>query len=509
MSALYTLLFKTRCRSNHHRLALDALRHLKGPDAEAWRTMFMVKHEDYLTGAKAPDEEFKDFKNHVLHVREGEWGGAIEAAEEWYRRTLRALQQKDWSQAAWSAGVMSHYFLDPFQPFHTHQTEEENVIHRAVEWSFSKSYETFQALIETKFGGYPNVDVPAGDDWLAQMLRAGAHESNKHYETVIDHYNFDVGVKDPPAGLDDVLRETIAPLIGFGAVSFARVLDKACEEAGVAAPNMSGAVQVAMAALDAPRQAVKTMVANQAAKKEVAAQHAEYNRTGKVRATLGADDKDVRALHAAEVLKTPLSSLNSKWPREIGAKAGAPLVEAKPEAEKKKPEPIAAAPAPVVVTQADVEASLMAPQEPRGSGLRGASPIVDAPAIGPKTAKRLEAVGLKTISDLLAAAPEDASQKIGAKHISAQLIRDWQAQAQLACAIPGLRSREAQALVACNVRDVQTLAGYDAHALAEAIGHWGISDDAARVWGNAPAPSEHDVAAWIDAAHRAQTSEAA
>ena len=160
MSALYTLLFKTRCRSNHHRLALDALRHLKSPDAEAWRTMFMVCHEDYLKGAKAPDEEFKDFKNHVLHVREGEWGGAIEAAEEWHRRTLRALQQKDWRQAAWSAGVMSHYFLDPFQPFHTHQTEEENVIHRAVEWSFSKSYDAFQELIETKFGGYPNVEAP-------------------------------------------------------------------------------------------------------------------------------------------------------------------------------------------------------------------------------------------------------------------------------------------------------------------------------------------------------------
>ena len=55
--------------------------------------------------------------------------------------------------------------------------------------------------------------------------------------------------------------------------------------------------------------------------REVEAQYEEYRRTGKVRATLGEDDKVVRELYAAEVLKTPLSSLDAKWPREIGAKA--------------------------------------------------------------------------------------------------------------------------------------------------------------------------------------------
>ena len=67
-----------------------------------------------------------------------------------------------------------------------------------------------------------------------------------------------------------------------------------------------------------PIQAVLKSIDDAAARKEVEAQYEEYRRTGKVRATLGEDDKVVRELYAAEVLKTPLSSLDAKWPREIG-----------------------------------------------------------------------------------------------------------------------------------------------------------------------------------------------
>src|SRR5689334_20747733 len=124
MSLLYAVVFATRCRSNHHRIAVDALRHLQAPRADDWRELLLTHHKDYLEGAKAPDEEFKDFKNHVLHVRDKDWGGAVDATQEWYRRLVRALAEKDWKQAAWCAGVMSHYYVDPIQPFHTHQTEE-------------------------------------------------------------------------------------------------------------------------------------------------------------------------------------------------------------------------------------------------------------------------------------------------------------------------------------------------------------------------------------------------
>jgi hypothetical protein len=547
MSLLYAVVFASRCRSNHHRLAVDALRHLQSADAQAWRDLLLHYHDEYLTGAKAPDAVFKDFKNQVLHVRDKDWGGAVEACEEWYRRTVRALEEKDWKQAAWSAGVMSHYYVDPIQPFHTHQTEEEGVIHRAVEWSFSKSYATFQRILESDLGGYPDIKAPEGESWLAQMVRDGAKASNPHYETVIEHYNHAAGVKDPPAGLDQELKDTIAKLVGHAAVGLSRILDRAFEEAAVKPPKVGGGLQAFFLGLEIPIQWVLKSIDDAAARREVEAQYEEFRRTGKVRATLGEDDKVVRALYAAEVLKTPLSSLEAKWPREIGARAGegAPArgKAAKPKAEKppKQPKPVKAkaekppkpAKAPKVVASPDdeFEAVLRQPKPvrepklprelPEGAplakkekdlprfSLNGGAPVVQAPSIGPKTAKRLEAVGVRTVADLLQLNADQGQAQIDARHISAQVIRDWQSQALLACTVPGLKSREAQALVACGVRDVNDLAEMDAEDLGDGVARWGLSEVGQRAWGSAPAPNADDVATWVARAKRALQTGAA
>ncbi len=500
MSLLYAVVFATRCRSNHHRLAVDALQHLRSPDAARWRNLLLHHHDEYLKGAKAPDDVFKDFKNHVLHVRDGDWGGAIEACGEWYRRTVRALMAEDWRQAAWSAGVLSHYYVDPIQPLHTHQTEEEGVIHRAVEWSFSKSYRAFQIIIEAE-GGYPNINAPSGEGWLADMVRAGAKASNAHYETVIDHYDFDKGVQDPPAGLDKELRHVVARLIGHAAVGFANILDRAFEDAAVKPPRIGGTLQAFFLALEAPIQSVLKAIDDVNARREVAAQYEEYRRTGKVRATLSEDDKVVRALYAAEVLKTPLSSLDAQWPREIGSRIGqrAPALPAPKVRRERLPPPELPEGAP----------RARAEKTPPKFTLDGATPVEKAPSIGPKTAKRLEAVGVRTIADLLALQPEQGQRSIGARHISAQTIRDWQAQALLACTVPGLRSREAQALVACGIQDAVDLAKADPSDLTESVAHWGLSEEGARAWGSRPAPNADDVATWIERAKRAGARAAA
>lgn len=540
MSLLYAVVFSSRCRSNHHRLALDALRHLRSPDAEAWRNLLLHHHAEYLKGAKAPDDIFKDFKNHVLHVREKDWGGAIEACQEWYRRTVRALAARDWKMAAYSAGVLSHYYVDPHQPFHTQQSEEENVIHAAVERSFFKAYPTFQALLEREFG-YPEIEAPAGEDWLKQMVKAGAKAANAHYDLIIDHYDFDKGAKNPLAGLDQEILDAVAPLVGQAAVGFARVMDRAFDEAAVRPPKVAATLDAFFLALEAPIQSVLNAMEDGAARKLVAAQYEEFRRTGKVRSTLCEDDKDVRALHAAEMLKAPLSSLDAKWPREIGAEHGrgalargklaraakkaavkpapkpAPRPETKPTPVKQprlshlvdlEPEQPPAAPArsaPKLATRRELpEGAPLAKREktlPRCT-LSSNAPVVQAPSIGPKTAKRLEAAGVRTIGDLLKLRPEEGEQRIDARHISADVIRAWQAQAQLACTVPGLKSREAQALVACGVHDAAELAELDPVELCEAVAQWGLSEEGQRAWGSAPAPTGDDVATWIARAKR-------
>ena len=232
----------------------------------------------------------------------------------------------------------------------------------------------------------------------------------------------------------------------------------------------------------------------------------------------------------AEVLKTPLSSMDAKWPREIGAQAGegAPARDAKTKAPalprakqvrtielaaKQESQPIAL-PAPQPVKQQQQQTQ--APRElPEGAPLakrektlpkftlNEGAPVVQAPSIGPKTAKRFEDIGVKTIADLLALTPEDGETRIDVRHISAQVIRDWQAQALLACTVPGLKSREAQALVACGVQSAQELVEMDPTQLCDGVARWGLSDEGQRAWGNAPAPTGDDVATWIERAKRA------
>ncbi len=467
MSLLYNVVFATKCTSNHHRLALDALRWLEGDNAQRWGDLFLHHHQAYLDGAKAPDAVFKDFKNHVLHVKDNYWGGAVEAAEEWYRRTVRAFSAKDWKLGVYSAGVMSHYVVDPMQPFHTGQTEEEGVIHRAVEQSLSKAYADLQELLEAELGGYPEIKLPDGADWLAKTVRQGAEASNPHYETLIEHYDFARGVKKPLEGLDQTIERAIAPLIGRAAVTLGRIYERAFAEAAVAPPLSPTGLDAFFATLAAPINVVTNKLADGEEKKLVQAMYAEFQKSGKVRATLPADDKEVRALYALEVLQVPLSTLNAKWPREIGRAHGEgvfpePELADEPPAKKPKAEkPVAekkAAPAPVEPQESD-PAEPAVTKEPH---LRRDDPIVDAPSIGPKTAARLEAVGMRTVDDLLNVEPEHAARSIKASHITPPVIRDWQAQAMLACAIPSLRAFDAQVLVACGVRDLDDLAALDA-----------------------------------------------
>jgi predicted flap endonuclease-1-like 5' DNA nuclease len=525
MSVFFNLVMKSACRSNHHRIAVDALRHLKGEQAELWRDLFLHHHASYLEGAKAPDEVFKDFKNHVLHVRDGDWGGAPAAAREWYRRTVRALQVKDWAQAVYCAGVMTHYAADPVQPFHTHQTEEENIIHRAVEWSFSKSYFNLQRILIEDLGGYPEVVVPQSADWLEMMVKAGARTSNPHYETVVDHYDFKVGAKNPEAGLDQELKDIVAKLLGYASIMVARILERAFSEAAVAPPKVNLTLDTFFAAMKVPVNAVLKAIDNVQERVLVQSMYTEFQKTSKLRATLQEDDKTVRALHAAEVLKQPLSTIDAQWPKEIGTAhgTGTPTRAAKPKkapapakaaAEKPAPAPkakaapaakAAAAPAPAPAPKATAAAS--------GQGARPRltmdAPVEDAPSIGAKTASRLSAAGIRTVKDLLSASPDGTADQLKVKHINASVIRDWQAQAELACTVANLTSVAAQLLVATGVRDADDLGQADAETVHAMIEEYAQTSEGQRILRDGAPPKREDIERWIKAAAEAGTKRAA
>ncbi|MEO0467659.1 MAG: zinc dependent phospholipase C family protein, partial [Pseudomonadota bacterium] len=316
---LTEIIYAHRCRSTHHYIVVDALAHLTGPDADTWRDLFLVEHASLLRGAKAPDAEFKDFKNHVLHVGgDKEWGGARGAATEWYDRAVDALKARKWVAGAYALGVLSHYYADPLQPFHTGQTEEEGILHGALEWSLFKSRPVLKQRMESR----PAATVHAGTDsgFVSDMVRAGAGASFPHYQTFIDHYDIHAGKKRPEDGPDDVLLDAAADLLNHAIRGVALLMSRAIEDAGVKPKTVSTSLPTFMARLDIPVRKMLKKIDDAGARREIEAAYKEFEATGKVIKALSDDDAEIRALHAKQVAGRDLKDLDAQAPQPTGRK---------------------------------------------------------------------------------------------------------------------------------------------------------------------------------------------
>ncbi len=87
-----------------------------------------------------------------------------------------------------------------------------------------------------------------------------------------------------------------------------------------------------------------------------------------------------------------------------------------------------------------------------------------------------------------------------ASHITPPVIRDWQAQAMLACAIPSLRGFDAQVLVACGVRDLEDLAAQDADTIVGLVDDYLHTSDGKQLARSSKPASRETVQSWIAAA---------
>jgi Zinc dependent phospholipase C len=226
MALVLTLLRAAHARGTHHFLALDALDKLAAPSADTWQRLFYKHIAFFVDGAKAPDTAFKDFKNHVLHPRDGFWGGAPEQAETGYSELVTALRKQDWPAAAYNAGVLSHYCTDPCMPLHTHQTVAESNIHAALEWTVSKTYARLLDMGAAQTAA-PRPIATASPSWLGDLLRAAATQSTTHYETLLAHYDIKRGVVAPEEGLDVVGQRATAQMLIYARDLVAIAIDRA------------------------------------------------------------------------------------------------------------------------------------------------------------------------------------------------------------------------------------------------------------------------------------------
>lgn len=549
MNTLFRVLYAAHAKGTHHKLALDGLRYLEGPTADAWRNVFLKHAELLMLGSKAPDDEFKDFTNHVLHPRDKFWGGAPVKARSWYGHVVIGLRQQDWSTAVYAAGVLSHYLTDPMHPFHTGQSQAENDVHRAVEWSISRSYDTLWSLAARERPS-PDVKIADASNWLETLVCDGAVEANGYYEQLIAHYDFARGVVDPPAGLDAVAQRFVAGLIARAALTFGKVLQRAIDEAGVTPPGVSLTLDTILATIKIPVKVLQKKLADAGDRRAVERMYDELQGAGRVEENLPEDDRAVRTAHAAEVLAkiahfpaaerfpyadvpAPETSLEraarlSEENRKRALAEAAHRIAEKADAREKEraaapPKPVAAA-APSAIPAAPTlglvgrldaheraragSVPTVAADNPRAPRiyLAAGDDVVDAPSIGPKTATRLAEASIKTVGDLLAANPAALAKALATRHITADTILDWQDQSRLVMTVPNLRGTHAQLIVGAGFRDAERLAAASSDDLCAGVLAFATSTEGQRILRNGDPPDIEAIAAWGVSAREAKAA---
>jgi hypothetical protein len=127
-----------------------------------------------------------------------------------------------------------------------------------------------------------------------------------------------------------------------------------------------------------------------------------------------------------------------------------------------------------------------------------ASPVVDAPTIGPKMAQKLESIRVKTIGDLLAGDSGDIAAAIGEKAVTADTVETWKSQSMLVCRVPNLRGQDAQLLVAAGYRTAESIAEASGDSLYEAIARVASSKQGLRYLRGGNPPDRDRVVSWIE-----------
>jgi hypothetical protein len=541
MDRLINLLRGAHCKSTHHFFAIDGLLEAQSDKGQALARILLKHHKPYLKGAKDPDQVFKDFENHVLHVRDGYWGGATRTAQRWYGKSIEFLRRNDWSEAAYAIGVLSHYFTDPFMPLHTGQSDRESIVHRPMEWSIRCAYQEILELA-TSDPSLTLHEIPDDPNWLAQSIRQGAWQANQHYEALIDHYDLVDSGRQPAMALVRTSKRILAQVFAWVLSGWGNVIDRMAAESRVAFPQASLTLATLVAEITSPIQKILKNIDSSRDRAEVAAMLDEYQRTGTVQDCLPQEQKSVRRArlrdpalisqpsHPRADIPAPYPLTQNLVPDPVPATKDEDhsqqtipfTTEAAPPAPQVPPEP-QVPPAPQVPPLSrvppELQLALASPALPAKASrdepadetdvtedacrLTLDSAIVDAPSIGPKTASRLQAVGCHCVRDLLRADSYALSAELATGWITPAIITAWKSQAVLMCGVPRLTAAAAILMVEAQVDTVEKLAAIDLASLLELCRQAARTNVGQRALRDQPLPNAQRWQSWIQGAQDA------
>ena len=230
MNKLYSLIRNTHCTSTHQRFALDCLPLVQTPQAKNLARWLLQHHRRLLRGAVDPDQRFRDFHNHNIHVDQGSWGGAPRVAHQWYDRLVTYIAMRQYADAAHAFGILSHYLTDVLQPLHTVSNDREALVHLPLESSIRKHYgKIYQRCQRGDFSIHLDLSTQVG--WLGGCMLAGAEFAHERCDDLMDHYVFDDGPQSPTAGLTSTSMDLLAELFSLALTTLSQVLERATADA--------------------------------------------------------------------------------------------------------------------------------------------------------------------------------------------------------------------------------------------------------------------------------------
>jgi len=556
MSPLMTILRAAHCRSTHHFFAIDSLRLVQTDAGIRFRGILLKHHEKFLTGAKDPDDRFRDFQNHVIHVSDGYFGGAPRLAIQWYDRLMGHLVAGRWEDSAYAMGVLSHYFTDPLMPLHTAQSEREALVHRPMEWSICKSYDRILKLW-TEDNLRLVFQLGDREDWLGEAILKGARFANRSYKRLVESYDIDLGTANPAAGLNPESLQTFAELFGLAITGLARIVERAAGEAearcGVTLPKVGLTMPALLAALQVPEQMWVRRIENFKERLAIKALIEEYRETGTVKenipdevyvkqrvmevreresawATRQSERVRARELAAAQTAPETTAKTGAMaetramaeiitFPQTTGTASTLEAIAAEMPVESAEVKPLAVA-VPVSDDEgADDERPVSLPfptlartaeaAEPTSSEklrLDRSDELSKAPSIGPKTAAAFAELKIFTVGEFLDAPAAAIVRRLDKQWITTHVITDWQAQTLLMCQVAGLLSRDVQMLVGVDIRTAESLAVAEATTLVAMMNRYATTSEGRRALRGASPADVFHVEQWIASASKTSRS---
>ncbi len=521
MHPLLAIVRAAHCRSTHHYFAIDALPRVQTDAGQRFVRHLMRHHDRYLTGAKDPDVRFRDFQNHVVHVADNYWGGAPRVAHKWYDRLQQEIERGDYREAAYAAGVLSHYFTDPFQPLHTGQTPRESVVHRPIEWSINQSYESILSRWqddELKVV-FQLSDQPA---WLGEAILHGARFAHRQYDLLVDTYRLERGVRKPTEGLTDEACDMLAQLFGLTITGWARVLERAASDAearlGKPLPSVGLTMATVMATIHVPHRLWLRKIESKAERAALELLIEEYRDTGKVVENLPAEvdiKQRVAKIHADEKLyrdrlaakvEAKEKSASSPAPVETipmrSALPSNPFAVKAPIQTTELSESVTADPVVLPFVQPDVVNPEVRRPEVTSARLNAQSDLVDAPSIGPKTAARFAAIGVHTVGEFLAQEAAGLTQRLATGWITSETIRSWQSQTFLMCQLDCFKARDVQLLVGAGFTTCEQLSSQPTQTISREVQRFAMTSAGVRYRRGAEPPTFDEIRSWRDDAIR-------